>query len=101
MVLSERNALISAAVMSAARADPIRPTAPALTMMTHATVRMICSSLEVSFARTKDYGSLLCLFEVSQIRRHLLLLCRHQIAVGTEHVVLLADPHESLALGTF
>src|SRR5262249_16163524 len=44
--------------------------------------------------------SLLRLLKVSQIGRRLMLFCRHQIAVRTEHIVLLADLHESLALGT-
>src|SRR5262245_49397402 len=41
MVLSEINALISAPVISAAKADPIRPTTPLVIMVAHATKRMI------------------------------------------------------------
>src|SRR5712691_2244166 len=46
MVLPEINALISAPVISAARADAIRPATPAVTTIPHAIKRMILSSLK-------------------------------------------------------
>src|SRR5215470_3108896 len=52
VVLSERNAFISAPVMSAARADPIRPTTPVVTMMAHAIIRMVLFLLGCSVAHT-------------------------------------------------
>jgi hypothetical protein len=40
-IVGRRNALISAPVISAARADPIRPTTPVVMMMVCAAIRMI------------------------------------------------------------
>src|SRR5207253_9187741 len=38
-------------------------------------------------------------FEVPQIGRLLVLLCRHQIAVGAQEIVFLADDHMMIVLG--
>src|SRR5262245_28646967 len=43
---------------------------------------------------------LLRLVEISQIRRRLILLRGHQVAIGAQEIILLADDHMMVVLGT-
>jgi hypothetical protein len=48
----------------------------------------------------RGFALLLRLFEISQIRRRLVLLGGHQVAVSAEEIALLADFDITVALGT-
>src|SRR5260370_25669539 len=54
-----------------------------------------------AFTEQKPGGSLLGLLEISQIRRRLVLLGGHQIAVRAQHIALVADVDELLTLGAY